>query len=234
VSELSPIIDCRRLRERRLAAGLSQRQLGKALGVDAVLIMRLERGESHDSLPLHRLTALGRALGVSPASLLADGSGAPEPAGLEDDARQLCALLAELDKMVGRDELAEALNWPLSRVNDATRALSNRLHDSGLKLQSTWGLRLRGAAELVDADTLATVERAGAARRGLSLSTAALLRRAALGELDERWAQRASNPERVTLATLLRMGLIERSGSGYQVSADVEYSLRPGPADAGD
>ena len=65
--------DTIRLREARIAAGLTQTELARRLHVGQSLISDLERGR-RATLTVATLTALARALGCSPADLLAEPS----------------------------------------------------------------------------------------------------------------------------------------------------------------
>jgi transcriptional regulator with XRE-family HTH domain len=56
--------------ERRTLAGLSQRQLAKQTGVNAMTIHRLEHGADTSALPLAVLARLAHALDLQPADLL--------------------------------------------------------------------------------------------------------------------------------------------------------------------
>lgn len=59
-----------RIRELRLAAGISQEELGGRIGVHKVSISDLERGKVE--LTLTYMRRIAKALGVSPADLLLD------------------------------------------------------------------------------------------------------------------------------------------------------------------
>ena len=65
--------DTIRLREVRIAAGLTQTELARRLHVGQSQISDLERGR-RSTLTVATLTALARALGCSPADLLAEPS----------------------------------------------------------------------------------------------------------------------------------------------------------------
>lgn len=73
-----------RIRELRLAAGLSQEALGERLGVHKVTISDLERGKVE--LTLSYMRRLSRALEVSPADLLVDDD---NPNRLDQRERQI-------------------------------------------------------------------------------------------------------------------------------------------------
>lgn len=59
-----------RIRDARMARGLSQKQLGRALGVSHQAVNKYE--QANVDLSIGRLLALAEALGVSPAFLIGD------------------------------------------------------------------------------------------------------------------------------------------------------------------
>jgi transcriptional regulator with XRE-family HTH domain len=115
-----------RLREARLAAGLSQSELEELSGIPKARLSRYENGHVEPSI--QTLARLARALNVSEASLLGDQRGiledffkALEQRGIRVDSSQQGARLAEaLADMIqasgGVDRLAEADDPP--RVED--------------------------------------------------------------------------------------------------------------------
>lgn len=60
-----------RVKQARIAAGLSQEQLAREIGVSVFTISRLERGTTK-SIKVAMLYALTKALGVTPEQLLGD------------------------------------------------------------------------------------------------------------------------------------------------------------------
>lgn len=81
-----------RIRELRLAAGLSQQALGDRIGVSKVTISDLERGNM--KLDTEYMRRLARALDVQPADLLPLSD---NPDGLTADERRLIAQLRAAD-----------------------------------------------------------------------------------------------------------------------------------------
>jgi transcriptional regulator with XRE-family HTH domain len=83
------MIDGDVLLARRTDRGLSQRQLGKLVGVNAMTIHRIEHGSDASELPLAVLGRLADALDVDPGALLlgrrdsSSGAAAPPPSDLD-------------------------------------------------------------------------------------------------------------------------------------------------------
>ena len=85
-----------RLRTIRKSRGLSQEQLGRALGITFQQVQKYERGSNRISASM--LVKAARTLSVAPAALLPD-EGDPKP--------QSPAVLALLAQMRGAEELVE-------------------------------------------------------------------------------------------------------------------------------
>jgi transcriptional regulator with XRE-family HTH domain len=112
-----------RLREARLAAGLSQSELEELSGIPKARLSRYENGHVEPSI--QTLNRLARALNVSEASLLGDERAAMEEffnvlgeRGVmitsKDEARKLGVAFADMVRSGGGDKLA--LGDPVVRV----------------------------------------------------------------------------------------------------------------------
>lgn len=78
----------RRLREARERAGLTQGQLGEAVGLSRTSITNIEYGRQ--GIPLHALYALAQSLNIEPVELL------PEPSERSNGQNELERVIDEL------------------------------------------------------------------------------------------------------------------------------------------
>ena len=101
----------RRMRERRLALGLTQQQVAGALGIIYQQAHKYEKG--HNRISAGRLHALARALGVEPGYFF-EGLGSGEPARPTAQQRRMLELARSFAALPRRQqealtELARAL-----------------------------------------------------------------------------------------------------------------------------
>lgn len=224
-----PLLSPPRLHRLRLEAGHSKRQLARLVGVSYPVIDRLEQGQGHGALTLRKLERLAAALAVHPAHLLQDET---HPAVPGTDDLTVEAALATSPTFLRTDELARGLGWELARTHRALRQLRARLIGTGQDLRRTsngWALSPR-AELLADAQT-AALERARIRRRKLNRRAADLLHQILHEQLPANFTQNLTNPDRVTLASLLKARLIEATPAGYRVTEQVALArLSPHPS----
>ena len=217
------LLDTRLLIERRVALGLSRLQLAKRVAKSPTVIGGLERGDNHETLTLGLVASLASALAVQPRDLFATPTdGVPQP----DDVR-VEAALSMVDKALSTRELASGLDWSDARTLAALESLRERLAPSGVNLHQhagRWYLRSRVA--VLSREEQRGVEQARVAKARLSLYDAQVLATVVAGYATARWVADASNAQRVSLATLLRLAYAEpdRDG-GLSVTESVRYSL---------
>lgn len=226
-----PILDVDKLVRWRVAAGFSQRQLSRQVGLSTIGVSTLEQpaGDNHGDLSLRTLTRLADALGVEPRGLLSsDGEAPAEVAPAPDDVK-VEAVLFEVGAALSRTDLAQALGWELARVNAAVTGLRGRLTGTGQRLVGGSRLRLQARQEMLDEAELSRARALAqkADGRGFDHGCARVLRQVLDGEVDSSWEARASNPQRVTLGRLANLGLIEKWGSAWAASESVEFSFPP-------
>ena len=147
--------------QRRVAAGMTHAQLAERVGVAAVTgPVRLWQDRDHDSVPLGLLERVCQVLDLHPVELFAPPTrveqrrALPRPEVAADE-QILEAALATLSASpvagqpagpVSGAKLADALGWPLARLDAAMAALDDRLADRGVWVDSTGGHDDRGGA----------------------------------------------------------------------------------------
>lgn len=163
------------IEQRRIAAGLSHAQLADRVGAGVVTgPSRLWADHNHDHVRLEVLEKLCRVLDLHPAELFTPPTrakhraSAPRPPS-PVDGRILEAALATLavwrgghhrPSPGGRAALADALGWPLARLDAAVAALEEDLADRGQHLDQH-----RDRVELRPRDGLLSVEQRVALHR---------------------------------------------------------------------
>jgi transcriptional regulator with XRE-family HTH domain len=221
--------------ERRIAAGLTIRQLAHQTGVEPAVVVELERGRVWDgertSLSVASLWRVCAALDLTMGELFDPGplgSGDP-PAPATDDIKVEAALV-EHGGVLSRDDLALALGWPLHRLERALLALEQRLQPTGQRLRrvgwNSYALQPRLGA--LSAGQRRDLHRAHAGRLAVGPAVAFIL----LGVVNgpgiraENWLYRLPEADRNGIELLIRQGLIERDDRDRLLpTPDVIYSL---------
>jgi transcriptional regulator with XRE-family HTH domain len=219
--------------ERRVAAGLTIRQLAERLGVDARRLELLERALG-DQVSVYLLERVCTALDLDPAEVLEPPAAAP-PVTVAADDRKVEAALAEHGGVLTRDDLAAALGWPLARLERALLALARRLRPTGLRLrQVTWNsYTLSPNLGVLGGEERRQLHRLRAGRTGLAESVAFILLGVVNGYRSQNWLFRLPPEDRQGVELLVRQGLIEREtrDAYWEPSADVIDSLFLRPSD---
>jgi transcriptional regulator with XRE-family HTH domain len=220
-----PLLDADLIRRRRMALGLSERDLAKRLGVTGFTVNALERAANHDDLPAGMIGALAEALALTPNELFNTPTGTQRPE-VTVDAAAVGGLLAGDGRLVPTAALAEVLGWTGERVTAALDGLAVRLPEVGQRLHRL-GNDVSIVAAVAPADRLEGLSRRVMAARGLTTHQAQLLYRAWCGQLTPTMP---SNPDRVTLGVLTNAGLLTvpdrvTRGELPQLTDDVRFSL---------
>lgn len=131
-------LDGAKIRDRRLALGLSETVLGQALGVSAHVIDNLEHGGNHSHLSIQFITDLASLLGADVTDLLAvDYQHRQAPvtgdAVADDDPETVGRCLGNIGR-THVDELSRALDWTIGRTRLALMQLEDLLEPAGLRL----------------------------------------------------------------------------------------------------
>ncbi len=219
--------------ERRIAAGLTIRQLADQLGIEAADLRRLEDVRVPDPectwLSVATLSRICTGLDLDLSDLLAGDRPAPSEAA--DDIK-LEAVLVEHGGILTRDDLALALGWPLTRLERALLALERRLRPTGQRLRRVgWNsYTLRPSLNALSDTQRRELHRAHSGRASLNPKVAFIL----LGVINaggrESWLHRLPAADRNGVGLLIRQGLIERTGREHLApTADVVYSLHLEP-----
>jgi transcriptional regulator with XRE-family HTH domain len=221
--------------ERRIAAGLTIRELARQTGVAPAVVVDLEWGRVPDAertgLSVASLWRICAALDLTIGELFGDGppaSGDP-PAPADDDIAAEAALV-EHGGVLTRDDLALALGWSLHRLERALLVLERRLRPTGQRLRrvgwNSYALCPRLGA--LRASQRRDLHRAHSGRVALGPAVAFVL----LGVVNgaprraEEWLYRLPQADRNAVELLIRQGLIELDDRHRLVpTADVSYSL---------
>jgi transcriptional regulator with XRE-family HTH domain len=216
-------VNCDLIHRRRLALGLSKRQLARVVDLSQPVISRLEEGANPD-LSKHNLVCLCEALSIHPGAILVDS--APEPVLESEDARKVEAALATFARKLSATELAVGLGWTLPRTKKALSLAQRSLLHTGMRLHCTagrYGLR-PAAGVLGDAEERALARTVIASVR-ISVRLAQLLLAVSGGKVGAVWEQSASNADRPLLGQLLNLGWVQRQGKRYRLAPEVAFSL---------
>jgi transcriptional regulator with XRE-family HTH domain len=224
------------VQQRRRELGLSRRALAQRLSVSQTAVRTIETRREHPTANLHLVERLAAELAVNPRNLLlavdvASNVRTREPLFAEPaegrDHERLGAVLGPAGG-THRDDLAQMLDWSLERMVCATAALAERLRQVGWLLCDSADGTLRVAPDetLLSADELNVVDKARLGREGINALEARTLWRLLFAPPDgDPFDQRLSNPERVAIGRLLRLGLVVRGDEDIEVAAAVRRNL---------
>jgi transcriptional regulator with XRE-family HTH domain len=227
-------VNGQRIRARRLELGLSVTALAGQLGLATDTVHAIETGTlTHPAgVSLGAVLGLAQALGLAPADLFDDsapGQAAqptPAPSAAAPDDRALEAVLLAHGDAVTLDDLAEALGWPLGRLEAALHALHRRLEPTGARLTRTGWNRYR-----IDSDqqALTSRQRHALAQRhraddhdGLSVAAAAKLYLLSTG-VPAQLQQQLWHDDPV--AKRLARQRLATGGPPYDLTPEVRFSL---------
>jgi transcriptional regulator with XRE-family HTH domain len=226
------LLDCQRIRQLRLARGYSMRRIARQLGVSAVTMANLEDGANHAEVPMRLVTDLARVLGVAPAELFARTTDQPVKPSPDDQAVEAALMIARSATSVSK--LARALGWELERTHVALRQLERRQTNSGIRLHDYgWQCRsLVPATEHLSDEQQRDLHRIGPLQRGLTIETATLLARVALGDTSKNWQHHPSASQQMALQKMLNKGLVEALPRGaLAITQTVRFGFFPDDPD---
>ncbi len=220
------LLDGARIHAQRLRLGLTIAALAAQLGIGADLVRALEHGATSRiaALPVDVVLRLADTLHLAPADLFAPRPPDPTtaPASSADDRAIEAALLTHGDTIT-IDQLAEALGWPLGRLEHALTALDRRLQPTGIRLCRTgWHrYRIQPNHRALPEDACDLLDKAHHEHADLNLHTATLLGLLLQGFPLASKAWEGNDG----LRQLRRQQLIDGDQPPFRLSADVRYSL---------
>jgi hypothetical protein len=89
-----------------------------------------------------------------------------------------------------------------------------------------WGyLKLAARGDVLTDTQKQRLERARAARTCLNVAAARLLAQLVAGEVDEGWQRDATNPDRVNMSLLLKLGVAEEREGHFRPTRQVLFDL---------
>lgn len=230
----SGLVNGELLRLRRLAAGMSRRQLATVVGSTPVAVKNVETGVSGHLQELQVINALAAAMGLSVGELCGPpqeraSRATAEPTGVtpSQDVAALGAALHRLAVLTPYGAIAAGLGWDLPRLHVAASALEAQLPLCGLRLHRVNGqLGLVSAVSALTAPEWLAVARADVARMGLRPIAARLLFEVLHAALSGKAVRRydETNPQRVALGELFSAALVA-GGSTPQVAEEVLDAL---------
>ena len=196
------------------ASGLTIAEIAGRAGLDPAQLRHFPL----DRVPLAVLGRLAHVLGLPIGRILSQwGHDEPERAA---DPSTVGAYLAEFRNGLTRDELAEALDWPLLRVERALAQLDTTLHHSGMRLAlNADRIIVVGRLEQTNIPVRRRLERLAAGAVGPKL--AAVIWNALPGFAPE------TTKDIESLETADRLGLTCARQGRIRVTDPVHYSLNP-------
>ncbi len=215
------LLEARRIRSLRLRAGLSRRAIAPQLALSQTAVRSIEQGRNHDDLTLRHVRKLAQALGVESHELLA-----PPPSrrtGTEDSA-VIIAALQHAARPLRREQLCEALKWPLSRVVAALDSAQRQLRGTGLNLIQTGHgqCRLDAAPDALDDTAVHRLSAPPDPPTPLKGDALRLLKRL-IERPPEHFERSLSDRDRAALPQLLANQILTLDGDGdYKVSDKID------------
>jgi len=217
-------VNARLIAERRAALNMSQRALLQAAAVSSRLIFAVDSDSGgQTSLPagasmtLGDLWRLAAALAVTPAELLTPDDSTPAGPPAADVAVLLAAVMDGARAPLSRkDDIAQALDWSLERVDEAARQAAEHLPALGLTLHNntTVGLGVRAKHGVLTPQNQQLLARAKTIRTNLRLDHARVLRDVAHGKFGKDWRRWLRSHRRSCIQALRKRGLIEDTPQG--------------------
>jgi transcriptional regulator with XRE-family HTH domain len=151
------------MREAREALGISQRELGRRIGLDRSIVNRVERGLRQ--ITLTEVFKIAHALSTSPIHLLTPREDEPvEIAGRVIRASKARAWICGRTVMLGTDVAAFFRNAPDSEVRALAEAWLVRTQIEGRELG--WALTSPETREALVTDVVTALRQSTAAREG--------------------------------------------------------------------
>lgn len=228
-------VDGALVQRRRLAAGLSLREVARGTHLTGSSLTRLETtGHLSPATTLADLQRLASVLGIPAADLLrephmpdgtppADAADKAPPQSTAADGRTLGVLLAHEPRLVPRDDVAVALGWDLTRLRIGQNALDAALRPAGMRVHQVHGrIAVRPADASQDQPAVALAASRTAAT-GLNTAQAGLVHRALTGTLTTNTVPQGRLPY---LASLVNLGILEHVHRGGAASLQLTPAAR--------
>jgi chromosome segregation and condensation protein ScpB len=200
------------------------------LDVSIAVVRRLHADTNHDVMTLGFVQKLADVLAIDMMDLFVRYPGAAsmgEGDAGRCDAVALEAALAETQRPMATEELAEGLGWRLHRVRAAATELRARLDGTGLVLhhnRNGYSLRVRGGVLTHEEQRGLHARRS--ARDGLRHSDNRVLHQIAQAGTTGKAYKNAGASTHVSIDLLCKLGLVERGGAGgYKLTDDGRESL---------
>jgi transcriptional regulator with XRE-family HTH domain len=219
------ILDCDAIKLLRISRGMSQQELGLALGATEAAVRDLERGRNQNELQLRFLARLVDVLEVDLRDILRRDCDSADPA--EDDMR-VEALLSYERQPLSVPEIAATFGWTLPRTRQAIGQLRDRLATGGTRLRETSNGSWKVAPHhsVVSTSDRERLAKARLRKKGLNTTEALVLRQLAAGLVDQRWEDKAKRYELMAFGRLHDLGLVISNEHRDNVMAsEVERSL---------
>jgi len=203
------LLDPAVVRVRRLALGISEKDLAAQLGVSVSAVRTFESSWDQRHYDVAFVVGLAEALSLPVQDLLASSSRPVARADPDNDrARELGALLASTGTPLPVEAVCDALAVGLSALSDALEELGRRLDGTGMVVHRSGGQISLQPAVVADKDALAGATRAAIARSNLASDRLSMLRD--LARKSRQIDPRFSDPW--VSGQLVSAGLVERLG----------------------
>lgn len=228
------MINARLVAERRTALNMSMRALVQSAGLTTRMILQGAHSDGDTSITaggfmtLAELSRLANALGVDPAELLTADDAVQTGPPTDDVAVLLAALIDEAQvSLTHKDDLADALGWPLERVEEAARRTAEQLPALGLTLYENpaAGLGVRARHRVLSPQEQQRLARSKTVRSNMRVDHAHVFRDVALGHHAKNLRRMKKTTELASIQALSKRGLIEHAAAGLQITATANYSL---------
>ncbi len=222
----TPVLNAYAIRNRRLGLCLSQRAVADQIAANTAMVSRIEAGERVRDIPLHQLMALADTLQMHPGGLFTTNSFERVDRPLTADEVKVHAALTESTRRTSREELARTFGWTLKRTTQALRSLETQLQDTGQELRyNPQGWSLRSRPGVLDDRERQLLAREQISDRGLLQSDARVLHDIMIGRGDHIWERNLSNPQRVSVSRLIKLGVIHKTEEGLELTEAAAFSL---------
>jgi len=220
------LLDGPRIAQTRLALGVSLRELSEVTGIATQTLKAIETQEGSRRtgtwITLNQLALVADILALHPRDLFI-----PEPGGTHEaltDAQQVAALLQHNGRPIPPELLAEALDWNLDRLTEATDNLSLALPLVGLRLN----INRAGHLSIVSSANVAgpaakRLSHLAIGNRGMTRVEAETTMAAASGRLPSNDIRDAVH--RVAVGRLLKVGVLTIKGPALAPTPALEFAL---------
>jgi transcriptional regulator with XRE-family HTH domain len=211
---------------RRTELGMSQRALAAEAGMTSAALSILEAGSNHAEVTLKTARRLADALGLPLRALFPAGDASVEQEPRPDDAL-VEAVIVSAGQAIQRHEIARILGWDIDRTGRALEAVRTRLEGSGVVLhRASSGYMIRHRVDLLSEDEILELERLRLRTRQVREPAMRLLLKIVRDGLPRKWAQTASNADRVALQMLIKSGLVAETKTGFAATPPLIKSLK--------